>query len=131
MRKEYSIRTGTKYTHFIRLRPDAIFFTPFPSVSTLPFISPNGEPWILTGNKRACCCGNEDWFGIGTIDLMDTYFDRIDSILSYKLINPSWTAEDYISYHLKVNGSAALNVDYEHLRVCIHKPLDRRNPGDP
>ncbi|CAF1040508.1 unnamed protein product [Adineta steineri] len=131
MRKEYSRKSGTQYTHWIRLRPDSIFFEPFPNITSIRFVDETTkQPRIVYATKKKCCCGNEDWFGVGTIETMDAYFDRINLLHTYKNRN-IWSAEVFAIDVLTETLKAQLLDNDPRIQVCIYKPKDRRYTGEP
>jgi len=135
MQKEYTARIGVQYSHMVRLRPDNIFLAPFPPLDHLPFISPEGNRQVLSGSRTHCCCGNEDWFGIGRMQEMEPYMDRVDALPAYHLsgFNVSdWIAEKFLTDYLerRVRGTQ-LRLDNPQLQVCVHKPKSRTRVGEP
>ena len=131
MRKKHSEQTGTQYTHWIRLRPDSPFLEYFPNIETMPFVDGAlRQPIVTYANKAKCCCGNEDWFGVGSIETMDAYFDRI-RILDKFSSAAAWSAETFAAHALKVTANAQLIGNNPMVQACIFKPSDRRWPGDP
>jgi len=94
----------------------------------------NGASNIFHAHKATCCCGNEDWFGIGHTEVMDKYLDRL-LYLPYRDLQgwglqPGWTAEQYLEAFLRLYACAQLT-DEPKIQACIVKPSDRRQPGDP
>ena len=131
MRKEHSRKTGTRYTHWIRLRPDSAFLDYFPNIETMRFVDEStGQPIVTFADKRKCCCGNEDWFGVGRIETMDAYFDRINTLQAFRS-TASWSAEDYATYALNASAHAQLTGNDPRVQVCIYKPPDRKAAGEP
>ena len=132
MRKEHSRKTGTRYTHWIRLRPDSAFLDYFPNIETMRFVDEStGQPIVTFADKRKCCCGNEDWFGVGRIETMDAYFDRINTLQAFRS-TASWSAEDYAHVRVECKCPCANSlVNDPRVQVCIYKPPDRKAAGDP
>ena len=131
MRKEHSRKTGTQYTHWIRLRPDGVFLDYFPNITEMHFLDKsNQQPIVTYATKTKCCCGNEDSFGVGTIDTMNAYFDRINILNTYKR-ESRWSAEMFATYALKVTANAQLLDNDPMVQACVYKPPDRRAVGDP
>uniref|UniRef100_A0A7S3ANM9 Uncharacterized protein n=1 Tax=Haptolina ericina TaxID=156174 RepID=A0A7S3ANM9_9EUKA len=134
-------RSGRAYSHMIRTRPDVGMLTRFPALHTL-FGDPQASRNVYIANMHACCCGNEDWFGIGTFDVMQWYFSRYDaaqrdaSVLPYKersdrsskdMLRPeneTWTSEDFLASYLNQTSGAQL-VQSQNIRACVVKPADR------
>ena len=135
MRKQYTSETGIDYDYIIRLRPDTSFIEVFPDLEDLNFASEgDGASNVFHAHKRTCCCGNEDWFGIGHTEVMDKYLDRL-LYLPYRdlrgwNLQPIWNAEQYLDTFLHLEASSQL-IDEPKIQACIVKPLDRRQPGDP
>jgi len=135
MRKQYTSQTGIDYDYVIRLRPDTSFLGVFPDLEDLDFANEeNGASNIFHAHKATCCCGNEDWFGIGHTEVMDKYLDRL-LYLPYRDLQgwglqPGWTAEQYLEAFLRLYACAQLT-DEPKIQACIVKPSDRRQPGDP
>ncbi|CAF2249261.1 unnamed protein product [Rotaria magnacalcarata] len=131
MRKEYSRKSGIKYTHWIRLRPDDVFFESFPSIADIRFFDEiTQKPIVTFASKTECCCGNEDWFGVGTKETMDAYFDRINVLEQFNS-SSAWTAETFAMYALNKTVQAQLISNNPMIQVCISKPPDRKYVGEP
>lgn len=77
--REHMVETGISYKYIIRLRPDTAVLSQFPSLDELN-IKRNE---IRVMGKRKCCCGNEDWFGVGHADVMFPYLDRYYSLQTH------------------------------------------------
>lgn len=135
MRKQYTSETGIDYDYIIRLRPDTSFLGVFPGLEDLDFANiGDRSSKIFHAHKGTCCCGNEDWFGIGRTDEMDKYLDRLlylphQDLLGWKL-HPRWTAEQYLDTFLRLYANSQL-IDEPKIQACLVKPLDRRTHGDP
>ena len=132
MRKEHEKLTGVRYTHIIRLRPDVIIARSFPSVASLDFGS-SAAPNILYASDL-CCCGNQDWFGIGTSEVMNYYFDRI--LMLFQTFDRRWqeglkvwTAEAFLEQILKSQQNATL-VPEDRIVACIIKPISRKGGSE-
>jgi hypothetical protein len=131
MRKGYSRTTGARYTHWIRLRSDSAFLDYFPNIETMRFVNEStGQPIVTFADMRKCCCGNEDWFGVGRIETMDAYFDRINTLHAFQS-TARWSAEDDLKYALNASANAQLTDNDPKVQVCIYKPPDRKVVGDP
>ena len=79
LRKAHEAATGTTYTHIIRLRPDTLFWAPFPS--HIAFDPPEkARHQLRIMDRGTCCCGNEDNFLVGGVELMDVFLDRYNSL---------------------------------------------------
>ena len=125
MQRQYSERTGTQYSHMVRLRPDNIFFEPIPPLANLSFVTSQGNRTLYTGSKQYCCCGNEDWFGIGRMSYMSRYFDRYDALIgSYAAcqLGMEWTAEDFlVDYMREYADGTTVTTDDPRIHACVHK----------
>lgn len=130
MRKEFELTHAIKYEYMIRLRPDVGVFKSFPSVTTLNF-GVRSAPKVLTASK-ACCCGNEDWFGVGRTEVMDLYFDRYLHIQATynEWVNDSqvWAAEHFVELFIKNRLNASLEFHPE-IFACVVKPTNRVSPS--
>ncbi len=76
MRKQYERESGVRYEYMMRLRPDNMVLEQHPSMSQLDFGDAR-SPKILFPTRAKCSGGNEDFYGVGRTDVMDTYFDRV------------------------------------------------------
>lgn len=134
MRKKYTAETGVHYDYIIRLRPDTSFLDTFPDLEHFDFGNGVDESKIFVADKNLCCCGNEDWFGVGHAHIMDRYLDRILYLPFHALDNWKlgswWGAETYLLNFLQTYGPVEL-VDDPSIKACIVKPLDRHIYGDP
>jgi hypothetical protein len=135
MRKQYSSETGVEYDYVIRLRPDTSFMKVFPDLENLDFASDqDGASKVFHAHKDACCCGNEDWFGIGHTEVMDKYLDRLLYLPHRDLegwnLHSGWSAEEYLQTFLHHYANSKL-VNEPNIQACIVKPSDRRRHGDP
>lgn len=129
MRRVHERNRGLSYEYLIRLRPDTMFFSPLPRLQSLDFGS-FAAPRIVYASK-SCCCGNEDWFGIGrTID-MSLYFDRFLYVqeTDWYTGDEVWTAESYLATFLSMHMNATLVPD-ERVQCCLVKPKNRVSPGE-
>ena len=125
MRKIHELKTGTRYSHMMRVRPDIIFAQKFPPLQSLDFGRIN-TPNILYASS-ACCCGNEDWFGIGAVDIMDRYFDRISTLFQTfdaHWRDDVWSAESFLISFLE-RHNAKLSME-SRIVACVVKPTNRR-----
>ena len=131
VRKQHSRTRGTQYTPGIRLRPDSVFLEPFPDIGAMRFVTETTrQPIVVYATKTKCCCGNEDSFGVGTIETMNAYFDRIDILQTFRP-NSLWSAENVAAYALSELSNAQLLDNNPLVQVCIHKPPNRKSLGDP
>jgi hypothetical protein len=135
MRKQYTSETGVDYDYIIRLRPDTSILEAFPDLEDLNFESTgDGASKVFHAHKGTCCCGNEDWFGIGHTEEMDKYLDRLLYLPHRDLwgwnLKPGWTAEQYLETFLHLYASSQL-IDEPKIQACLVKPLNRRQHGDP
>ena len=121
---------NVEYRYIMRLRPDMAVFAPLTSnINT--FLD---DRLVIHGvDKTVCCCGNEDWFGIGHFVVMMPYLERLyslqDSMQEY-LSQNSWTAEDSMVEYMRQDFGVQVKVDLP-LQGCLVKPRSRQNPSDP
>jgi hypothetical protein len=86
-------------------------------------------------DKSVCCCGNEDWFGIGFFNPMKLSFDRLFALSKVntsdllKLGNP-WTAESFLIYYMQLLNIDVVS-DINSIFGCLVKPTYRVNPSEP
>ena len=108
----------------LRVRPDVIFAEKFPPLTSLDFGRINTRNVLYA--SRACCCGNEDWFGVGTADIMDHYFDRISTLFQPFDANwrdNVWSAEAFlIDFLERYNANMLME---SRILACVVKPLNR------
>lgn len=118
MRKQYELRTGLIHEYMIRWRPDNYMLEKFPNIDDLDF-GTFQSPRVLYPDKKSCCCGNEDWFGIGRTEYMQAYFDRV-LLLSTDIydLEQRWIAEGYARHVLRIKDSAFLTEE-ESLKICV------------
>ena len=129
--KLHELRTGVRYTHLVRTRPDVAFYEPVGKrIAEMDFGS-RDAPRVLISPRDACCCGNDDWFNIGTRDVMDRYMSRFLYLqtLRHNIFSGPWTAEEYARAVLDPIG-AEMKEDAS-LTACLLKPIDRLLPGEP
>jgi hypothetical protein len=122
---------GFRYSYVVRLRPDVGFFeTVLTQIWNFDFGTLH-SPKVLMPWKDECCCGNEDWFNIGTRDVMIHFLNRflyLQSLPQPFLMN-EWNAEQYAIVILaEMNASLEEN---KRLPACLLKPTDRVRPGQP
>ena len=127
MRKDFEQKTATTYAYLIRLRPDVGVFKPFPSLATLDF-GTKTTPRVLIASK-SCCCGNEDWFGVGQTEAMNRYFDRYLYLQAaehdwHEDFGFGWTAEHFAQVFLSKQLNATLT-HHPDIFTCVVKPIDR------
>ena len=130
MRKDFERQHNVAYQYLIRLRPDVGIFKPFPSFNTLNFGN-SFAPRVLVASM-ACCCGNEDWFGVGQTEVMDTYFDRylhIEATQFEWYEGIPWTAESFLAQYLKKQRKAVVESQPD-IFACVVKPRDRAAASD-
>lgn len=124
MRKEHERNTGIQYTHMVRVRTDIIFAQELPPLQSLDF-GRIGARKVLYAS-RSCCCGNEDWFGLGTVDVMDHYFSRISLLfLTFDAHwrQNVWTAESFLVSFLDRHNAKL--VSSSQIFACVVKPKNR------
>jgi hypothetical protein len=122
---------GVPYDFVVRVRPDTAVYAPVAPLEELDFGTPD-EPHVLIADPDACCCGHEDWFGIGPFPVMDQYLERFASLQALRnpvLVN-GWSAEQFLADHILKKSNAML-VPEPKLPVCIVKPTRRRDSGEP
>ena len=134
MVRRHARRSGVSYSHVMRVRPDMAFLWPFPGLARLDF----GPPWapvVRVVDRRNCCCGNEDTFGVGRAEAMHVYMDRYLALqtMAHEWCNGSgWTAESFVAdlLHKTLNASIA---GHPAIAGCIVRPADRQElgPGTP
>lgn len=122
--RTYERLSGERYDYIVRLRPDTAFYDPVAQVDTLDFGSPE-EPRVLISPENRCCCGNQDWFAIGTRDVMNYYLDRVLHLQAMKWdLPPNWNSEWYLGFILQTYANAKLVQDLG-ITACIIKPTTR------
>lgn len=133
MRRIYEKRTGIKYDYVIRLRPDTVMLEPFPAIEDLKFKRDDGTHLVLYATLGMCCCGNEDWFGIGPAEVMDIYMNRFlyMPLRTYQgwHLGKRWTSEQFLEQFVKLYAGAEIYGE-EQIKACLIKPKDRRGFGD-
>ena len=125
-------RTGVSYSHVMRVRPDMAFLWPFPGLARLDF----GPPWapvVRVVDRRNCCCGNEDTFGVGRAETMQVYMDRylaLQALAHEWWDGDAWSAETFVTRLLRraLNASVA---GHPAIHGCLVRPTDRVRAGLP
>lgn len=125
------LRTGVRYTHVVRTRPDVAWYEPLSvPLSDLDYGTADA-PVVRSTASSACCCGNDDWFNVGTRDVMGRFLDRFLYLnsLKHSIFDSPWTAENYARTALApINGVIGEDA---RLTACLLKPSDRYLPGEP
>ena len=121
----------TTYKHIVRLRPDmAVFHRVLTPIGDI--ITSNN---ILVVNPKICCCGNEDWFGMGTFDTMMLYLDRIlvmqNKTVTSACFPQSWSAEMFLVCYMKQFQNIEINFETLQMDGCLVKPTYRNYPSTP
>jgi hypothetical protein len=126
----HELRTGVRYTHIVRTRPDIAWYAPLAvSPAAIDYGTPDA-PIVRATARSTCCCGNADWFNVGTRAVMGRFMDRflLLNSLKHRIFESPWTAEDYAAMALEhINGVIA---EDERLTACTLKPADRLLPGE-
>ena len=125
------LRTGVRYTHIVRSRPDVAFYAPVTTPLAELDYGTNEAPLVLSTARSTCCCGNDDWFNVGRRDIMEVFMTRFLHLQAVKfpLYASTWRAEDYARAVLDTMH-AELREDAR-LTACLLKPTDRLMPGEP
>ncbi len=123
--------TGVRYTHVVRTRPDVAWYAPLAAPLAALDFGTADAPLVLKTDDNACCCGNDDWFNVGTREVMGRFMDRFLYLnaLKHSLFDDVWTAEDYARHTLQRFG-AALRAE-PMLTGCLLKPSSRVYAGEP
>ena len=126
------IHLGIHYDYIIRLRPDMAVLAPMPPI--LELVTENGVTKYV--DESICCCGNEDWFGIGTSAAMLPYLERF---LTFQTLGHTvlptpgrfedgslhaerpWPAEIFLERYMKPFFNVSIEPD-SRLAGCFIKP---------
>ena len=131
MLKAHEKQAGVAYDFVVRHRPDQAAMTKFPNPHLLDF-GTNEHPVVRIASKEACCCGNEDTFGISTVEVMDAYLDRVKGLFTtpWNVPGQTFNSEDLITAYMRRTLNATLQPESS-IEMCIVKPTTRTVPGDP
>lgn len=124
------LKENVQYRYIMRIRPDMAVMGPIPSISSI--LNSHEQDIIKIVHKENCCCGNEDWFGVGHFTAMQIYLQRISALYSLSrefLRAGSWKAESFLVHYLKTNYNITLMQEKEVLG-CIVKPNTRQSASD-
>jgi hypothetical protein len=125
------LEENIQYRYILRLRPDFVMINSFPLISSI--LQPDEQNVVKIVHKDYCCCGNEDWFGVGHFTAMQTYLQRISALYLLPknfFTEEVWTAEMFLEKYLKTIYNITL-VEEKALIGCIVKPTSRHSPSDP
>jgi hypothetical protein len=117
--KRREILTGVRFDVLLRSRLDLAYFAPFPNLAALDFGS-RAAPKVLIMNKSVCCCGNEDWFGIGHRDVMEHYMQRflyLQQMPQPRLQERVWAPESFLMNHMEIRNATL--VEDSKFSICI------------
>jgi hypothetical protein len=131
---KHSKEAGVQYSHMIRIRPDTAMLQPLPPLENFEFRDPRtGQARIFFANNTKCCCGNDDWFGIGEAWVMQQYMDRFLHLQTFwhPPLLGGWAAETYLRYFLHVFANGTQLLTHPDIAACIGKPKTRMSAGDP
>ena len=138
--------TGRDYSHIIRLRPDSQMRKPLPTLQSLDFGSTlSTKRTLFSVGKQICCCGNEDWFLVGTTDAMSVFFQRYDflmavqgvpddklAVMAPSLTKQAWAAVPFALDALQRSNPALsiqVNTQSSQIDNCLVKPKSRATAG--
>lgn len=76
LRKEHERKIGIFYTHIVRLRPDILFWSPFPASEVFKYES----DVVRIVARTTSCCGLENNFAAGPTSIMDTFLRGFEII---------------------------------------------------
>jgi hypothetical protein len=130
MIRRHTRRAGVSYSHMMRVRPDMAFLWPFPGLARLDF----GPPWapvVRVVDRRNCCCGNEDTFGVGRAETMQVYMDRylaLQALAHEWWSGGRWTAETFVVDLLRKALNASI-AGHPAIAGCLVRPSDRLDIG--
>jgi hypothetical protein len=129
---QHTIQNNIEYKYVMRLRPDMGVFAPLPTSNIATFL--NDRLVIRVVDRALCCCGNEDWFGIGHFEAMMPYLERIYQLqdIMYEHLKDlgwSWTAESFLVDYMQKHFNVQIKGDLP-IAGCIVKPTNRVNPSD-
>ena len=127
---KHMAQENVEYRYIMRLRPDMGVFAPL-TANIATFLD---DRLVIHGvDKGLCCCGNEDWFGIGHFGVMMPYLERMyslqDSMAEY-LSQHTWCAEDSMVWYMQQHFGVEVKTDLP-LAGCLVKPRSRRHASDP
>lgn len=127
--EKHSIVTGKKYDWIVRLRPD-IYIHDFPDIELVNSVQ-NVYKKVLYANTEACCCGNEDTFGMGRYDVMVPYLERFAHLQHGNIFEKgkTFSAESHLVDYMKERG-----VTFEQhamIQTCVVKPSYRTTISQP
>ena len=124
------VEENIQYRYIVRTRPDVAVVTKMPPIITL--LEQNNQREIKIVHDDTCCCGNQDWFGIGHFSAMNIYLNRIialHSISKSYLTKNHWTAENFLIEYLQTNFGISLIQDKQ-MVACVVKPTYRSFPSE-
>lgn len=129
MIQNHSRVMGKKYDWTVRLRPD-VYMHSFPDLKSL--VLESMKPTVWYANRKTCCCGNDDTFGIAPSNLMGTYFERLlhlqQSGWNFSA-RATWNAESFLKTILYTRGISLKG--HDDINACVVKPINRKERGDP
>ena len=101
---KYTADTGVSYEWIIRLRPDNIFFQPFPAAEL--FKQQITKNVIFFSDPSVKCCGNQDIFNVGRTEDMHIFMNRFDALFdgSFQIPENRWSAENFALDYSKSRG---------------------------
>jgi hypothetical protein len=132
------LHSGVDYDYIIRLRPDMAVYEPMPPINQV-VVSSHVIKYV---DESVCCCGNVDWFGIGSSTAMLPYLERYVGLqtLGHTVLSPTedvnlpperpWTAEIFLERYMRIYFNVTLEAD-SRLSGCLIKPTSRAHPSSP
>ena len=102
---------------------------PLPPLETFDF-GCGEQRSVYHVSPSVCCCGHQDFFGIGTFTSMQIYMSRYTEMQTNPASYPHrhWNGEQYLKHTLAL-ANTTLAAD-ERLNGCFVKPADRTFDGE-